>query len=70
MFFDEDEFRSFLQAFELGNVFFVAIGKSKINFALLFPDPPSRVSVPIWPSSTCSGVNTERFVVGSVYSSC
>ena len=35
---------------------------SEINFVLLFWSTKTGLPVPVWSSSTCSGVNTQRFV--------
>ena len=83
---DEDDFRSFLQALNLEMFCFFdnwvwQSWYSEINFVVLFQIHQYGLSVPVWSSSTCLGVNTQRFVgscphtgltvlVGSVTFSC
>ena len=65
---DEDEFRSFLQSLELGDVllpFTTACdspGTLKSILCSSFWSTMTGLPVPVWSRSTCLGVKTQRFV--------
>ena len=65
---DEDEFRSFVQALELGDVLLPS--QLSVKFLILwnqflsssFWSTNTGLPVPVWSFSTCLGVNTQRLV--------